>query len=410
MLSFLRKLLLVFKRLAGGARTAVSEPFVATCECGATIAGVRRTSWIEAECQSCFQSVFVLPANVYPATKRVSSSVLSGGLISRLRFVVNEVFPPKEPPPATEEPTPVAAAEAAYEAATTAPVVVAKRSVNPLAALRRTFTPFRLLMLSVMAVIGVTGYWTIHKRAVEAAQQTWIRTSDVVPSLLDERKLTSLETVLQDAVNAGRILGKQDSEWRTLRNLLQETIAVRNVASEDLLTSFYEAYDKRSMLVDGAEANVQKAALSGVYVFDTWLRPDKSTGEGFLIDLPATPGRHRVEVKIALPALQELLETLTDGHLLFAATIQSVTAPESRQADPWKVKLNPESFVLITSTAHCKELGLPVDNDAQLMSMLERQRAFVAESAAWENRNDTITPAQPAVTAENTDSVSEETR
>ena len=85
MLTFLGKIRHLWKRLKGGADAVVSTPFQLTCECGATVRGVRRSTWIESECPSCCHSVFVLPANVYPATRLVPSTVVGGSFPERLK-------------------------------------------------------------------------------------------------------------------------------------------------------------------------------------------------------------------------------------------------------------------------------------------------------------------------------------
>jgi len=88
-------LLKQLKRLRGSAEVAVAVPYEITCDCGAKVTGMRRSSWIEAECSVCYQSLFVLPANVYPATPSVLSEGLGGSFSELWKCVLAELFPPR---------------------------------------------------------------------------------------------------------------------------------------------------------------------------------------------------------------------------------------------------------------------------------------------------------------------------
>ncbi|MCP4510475.1 MAG: hypothetical protein GY826_29210, partial [Fuerstiella sp.] len=85
MLSTVERLKQIKGRLQGTAEAAVAVPYEVTCACGTSVTGTRRASWIEAECQTCLQSVFVLPANVYPSTPSVPSEILGGSFADRLK-------------------------------------------------------------------------------------------------------------------------------------------------------------------------------------------------------------------------------------------------------------------------------------------------------------------------------------
>ena len=386
-------------RLHGAADASVAVPFEVQCECGETVRGIRRKSWIEAECQNCCQSVFVLPANVYPSTKTVPSEILGGTFSERLKVVISELFP-KPPPAKKSKPKPTktktadatqTATDTADEVPQTAPQPRTRRKlvlprIDVRGAVKRTFTPFRLLMLSMIGVLGLTGYWVAHQRAVETAQQTWLRCADEIGVLLNDQKIVELETVLGTAVAAGRVLGKSDPDWRATLNLFQESAAVNSMAASDLLSAFHRAYDEREQLLEDAAKTVLDSAQTGTFVFDSYLTPDDSQSETFRVELPATPGRHRVQVTVSLPQIAQLLEATGDGRVFFAARLKSVETPVTATDAPWKLTVEPASFVLFTNEKLCEQIGMPVTYDPDLAIVLERQKQFVKGSATWEFR------------------------
>ena len=279
-------------RLAGEANASVEVPFELTCECGETIRGVRRTRGIQKQCDQCGEALFVLPMNVYPATKSVSSEVIGGGFADRLKVIVGEFLPAKKKPKPSKN-----AAVAAKSATAGKPVPDTEAEtarpkpklripriprVDLRKAARRTFSPFRLVIISSLCVVGLTGYWLTQQKAEEAARQVWLSSTDQIQTLLQDGKAVELEALLDETVSAGRVLGKADEEWRLTFNLSQETHAINNLAASDLLAAFHAAYDDTGTMRENAPQDITDASKSGVFVFDSSLRPDTENEGAFL--------------------------------------------------------------------------------------------------------------------------------
>lgn len=392
----IQKLKRIKTQLGGGSATDVDAPFDVECACGRRVTGLRRATWIEAECPECCHSVFVLPVNVYPATPSVNSEILGGTFSERLKTVVSEMLPERTP---TREPSEKKIGKRKSRVSEDSESEVVEQSQRPALrlprlrlpkvdikrVLRRTFTPFRLLMLSMVVVVGLTGYWMSHQKHVEAAQQTWLRSAEEVDEFLAASDMINLEATLNNAVGAGYTLGKNDSEWKAWLNLLHETEAINNLATSDLLTEFASAYDQQDQVIADAEQNITAGALSGSFVFDSWLTAASDQPDVYLMEFPAAPGRHAVDVFIPLPQLAELIQQAGDGRTVFAARFRSVAAPASRSNgaaadDTWRFWVDADSFVLITSPVHCEAVGLGVEDDPELAAVLARQQDFVISS------------------------------
>ncbi len=400
----LQKLKRIRTQLGGGSATDVETPFDVACSCGARVTGVRRASWIEAECPKCCRGVFVLPVNVYPATPSVNSEVLGGTFSERLKTVVAEMLPDRPQKDAQPDGKPKKRRSARGEVADdhegdfapeTDEVVARPRgfqlpklrlpSLDIKAALRRTFTPFRLLMLSMVAVVGVTAYWMSYQKRVEAAQQTWLKSAEQVEEFLTAADMVNLESTLQSAVDAGYTLGKNDSEWRLWLNMLKETHAVNTMATSDLLTGFAAVYNEENQLVPDAEQRLTTTATSGTFIFDAWLTAAGNESGVYVMEFPAAPGRHTVEVYVPIAQLEDLIAATGDERVVFAAKFQTVKVP-GEPANAWQLLVDADSFSLITNATHCDAVGLRVEEDPELSTVLQRQEEFVKSSSTWEHR------------------------
>ena len=395
----LKKLKRLRSRLKGEVDSSVVVPFEVLCDCGEVVRGIRRDTWIQSECSHCGQTLFILAANVYPSTKLVPSEILGGTFSDRLQIVAAEFIPRRQ----VKHPQPFANNTAQPEVTTVAEPEVAVPSkvklslprVDVKKAVKRTFTPFRVLMLGMAAVLVLTGFWISHKNAIESAQQTWLKSTDEITEYLSDGKFVELEAALKQAVRAGATLGKSDSEWRSTVNLCQEISAVNMMASGDLLSEFHKAYDEFGDLVADARESILSVTQTGAFVVDSYFRRDDLNEGSFLIDMPAAPGRHLVNASIELPLLNRYLEAHTDGRILFAAKVVAVTAPivEGRSesaSDVWVLELDPQSFVLLTSKTLMANVGMPVEYDSELADILARQDEFVRASETWGGRVDDV--------------------
>lgn len=406
-------------RLAGEADASVEIPFELTCECGEVVRGIRRTRGIQKQCEQCGETLFVLPMNVYPATKSVKSEVIGGGFRDRLKVVVTEIFPAKKKkptqPPArlTNSDTTTAAENAAVPAAANAAQVAEPPKRKPFKipridfrkVARQTFTPFRLVIIAMICVVGFTGFWLVQQQAKEAARQVWLTSVDQIELLLSEGKTVDLESQLKETVAAGRVLAKSDEEWRRTFNLYQEAKAINRLAASDLLTAFHGAYDKSGQLSDSGLGEIRNASTSGVFVFDTFLRPDVNNEGFFLFEIPAAPGHQPVTGAVGLPQLQKFLDAIPDQRILFAASVDSVVAPDRQRQLSWRIELAPASLVLLTSTELCESLGLSVDDEPELADILDRQQGFVRQTETWESRADDRIPEKTGLVIERPESL-----
>ena len=387
-------------RLFGTAAEEIPVTFELDCKCGQKLTGTRRTSWQQSQCPECFATHYVLPVNVYPKTAEVSSEVIGGSFLYRLTVVVKELTgtetnekvstaPEKGRKHRKDQETDESATtETKPRPALRLPKITLPK-IDLVGILRRTFTPFRLLMLSIVGIVVLTVGWTWHERTMAAARQTWRTSLDQIPEALDDENFESLETVLEDAVAAGQTLGKDDSEWRSVLNLHQETKAFNEMTDADLLDALLSAYTDNESLRSNALDLVESEITDQTILFDS---PISSGSEEhiFQVDMPYSPGSHEVVIRLSLPAASELLEANISEQCLFTAKVSSVAVPSTKDQPYWLFELDPESIVLVTSEELCEAYGLPMDEESGIIKRLQAQKEFVEQSAQWSHRNESI--------------------
>ncbi|MCP4169936.1 MAG: hypothetical protein GY758_04080, partial [Fuerstiella sp.] len=159
----------------------------------------------------------MLPVNVYPATPSVNSEMPDGKLPKRPKTVVSETLPEKKEPLSEaaspkkqqQESSNSSAAKLETEADHGVVAESPERVSLPRLQLRRVipkgavFTPFRMLMLAIISVVCLTGYWVASQRHVEVAQQTWLKASDSIDQLMAEGDFITLEKTLAETITAG---------------------------------------------------------------------------------------------------------------------------------------------------------------------------------------------------------------
>ena len=414
-------------RLFGTAAKDIVVPFELPCDCGHRVTGIRRASYQMATCSACDARVYVLPVNVYPATKRIRSEVLDGSVTSRLSVIVRDLVvgeqesradskPSARPsttpgqrrsgPPAASETSPSAdeapgtervagkrsrksntqtaispeaAALVAEEILIEEPVVRVPRPTLAVV-MRRVFTPFRLLMLSATVLVAVTGWWIVTQRRMEDARKTWRREMDVAEKALEEKDLVALHDSLAKAVAAANTLQREDAESRRAASLLLQTQAVQNLSATDLV-SMLSGCTSADGTFNPAKANTASESLSGKwFVFEcSLLRIDN----GLQADMPLIVDSVPVTITIASASLQRAVTALPQAPLMFVASVESCHVVDNGRE--FHIQLAGNSSSLITTEYHAAQMGFTAANSPGLNALLERQAEFLKSAPTGED-------------------------
>lgn len=420
-------------KLLGTAAADIVVPYQLPCSCGATVSGIRQLTSQQASCSRCGTHFFILPVNVYPATRRVSSEVIGGSFGNRLAAATRELIPAGQtssPEKRSRNNTVEdrgssrtagkpgsgkqrSSAESARSGVSSAVSDTSGRSERrgsdpvrkttstagrgidqtadrgrterqvPRADVRRiakrTFTPFRLAMVGVFVAVGLTGWWSWHRKQIENARYQWVTYTDRASECLKEGNLEELEAALIKVTDAAGILGKNDREFQLSENLLNETRAVNHLSNLDLISELQSTYEKNQRPDPNRANSAARSLQNGWHIFQCRVIPLDPQSSEVELDLPPTLEADSVRVVIDSTAMAQAARAMPDASLIFAAMIESCVTPSGDSGD-WLIRLRPDSWTLLTTPLHCRTAGLPVDEDPAIASQLEKQQTFLAST------------------------------
>ena len=403
MISLASKLQRVKAKLLGTAAVDIPVPFEMKCSCGQKLSGIRRTTAQQISCDECGEARFVLPVNVYPTTRRVQSEVVSGSLSNRLAAAARELVPASEPQHddsngSSDNSTSASASVAAEQDSSNNPsrrrsrgnasanngdekTAAEKKTpilpqIDVKRVARRTFTPFRMIMLGVVVIVLGTGWWTVQQRRLSRARQDLRNSVDAVETAMAESNFNELLGPLQTATLAAEVLGKRDSEAGSILNLLYQTVAVNEVSSIDLVAELDRAYLKSGQLDETRVRDLKRAITLGVQFFECPIIKSPLNKNRIQLLLPLKIHSDRVRIESHSTLLNYAATQLKGTSLIFAARVESCEAP-SAEGGEWIIELSPDGCALLTSELHCIELGLDPDAEPLLRQQLSQQEAFI---------------------------------
>ncbi len=415
-------------RLFGTAARDVPVPFEIACDCGHRIAGIRRPDYQLALCSACDARIYVLPVNVYPATRRVQSEVVDGPVARRVGTVVRDlvvgdrhevpdddandsrriadrqtsgrpvevpgdddtadnnrstVKRRKQPDAAAESATDGHAKRAVREPELELPLLLSPRRTLG-ERLKKLFSPARLLAVAGGGILVATIWWNIHQRQLTQARKTWRLEMDLAVDAMKKDDVVLVRESLSKAVEAATTLHRHDSEANEATALLWQAEAVDQLGSNDFVSQFSGMIGKDGKFDPTKAADAGRSLVGQRLLFETPLKPAISAEGSPVLDLPLVIDG----IPVIITAPSKLLLTCSAAEptkaLLFIGIIANCQAPNP-EAMQWRISLEGDSCTLITHAFFAKQLGYDVKNDQGLKVLLERQAEFVKSAGVLAN-------------------------
>lgn len=415
MSSLLAKLAKAKSRLFGSAPESIPVPFEVPCDCGHRVTGIRRTSYQIAVCSACQSSIFVLPVNVYPTTKRIRSEVVDGPVLERVGTVVRDLVRGDTTPEEDEsqEPRSVrkpqdseglrdygaavdlkpkgrkskrssgeegsssggAAEVNVQESADSIPLVQVPRP-SFATRMRRVFSPTRLLALAGCVILCSTGFWTIHQRKLEQARKVWRLEMDRAETALKQKDLSTLSESLTLAVKAAKTLSRTDEDARVAESLLRQTEAVQQLTSVDLVSQFSSVIRNDGSLDVAKAGNIAEGLHGQRFVFELVLKRRNAGETTFQLDFPLIIQDTAIDVFVSSSVLSSCAVDGSEPNVLFTACVRECRPPNPANRR-WEIVLDGPSCTLVTTEFHAEQLGLDMKTSTSLLSVLENQTKIV---------------------------------
>ena len=302
---------------------------------------------------------------------------------------------------------PSAAVEAAGNVATPAraKIDLTAKLNSGLSGARSLFTPLRLVVLSLLTVVGLTGWWQWDRSARSSAAADFKIEADAGTAALQKGNHVEAEQHFRLAANAADRLQRTDSVAEQARQKHRQLTALNSLLSRSLLelieaaraarlrenalaaeSEFANLHAGRWLVLQGdvtppTTPNASKTVLweQQVQIFDEPLiltaSPSVFSKISATLSLPTTPTDAPAE---SVTSVSSALNDLGQREVLFSAQVESLRWDAEKGA--WVLTLKSSSVFLWTDYDLLLAIGLPPDElhtEAQLRAMLAEQSRWI---------------------------------
>jgi len=320
----------------------VEQSFAVPCECGLIHRGTRRQRHQKIVCRECGAARFILSRDVYPAPRdRPREPAPPPAALP----VLNPIKEPsgkrgKVAPNRPDKPSPKVARDAAPEF-----FVVPARG--------RLVTPFRVVVLSIAAVVLVTSFFVVQKVRRDAAATALREATDNAWAAVDNGDWGKAREQFDLATHAAGILGRRDNAARRLESGLRESRALEQLSSKPLLDILIEA----DLMNDPEKWKRQFTT----HYEDRWLvfdGPVTLRDEGWRVSFPVRIGKHKRPVRVLIKSsgLDAVKESEGPHGVILAARLSGIELSDDKTV--WDVSFEPESGFLWSLPKTFAALGI----------------------------------------------------
>lgn len=393
--------------LKGKEAAVPTEPVEIACPCGRKIEALRRLGFQRVLCKGCGEPFLLLPLDVYP----------------RPVMKVRKVKAPKEQAARKAVPTKDAPARSILPDINVRPLLAAvgRRA-------RAQVTPLRLIVVSLLAVVMVTGWWQWQQAALSRAAHEFRTESEAGWGAIQQREFADALEHYRRASAAADLLRRSDVEAEQTRQRFRQLKAIQSLLSRSLVEVLEAAHESRQKR-GAAEAESEFANLhtgrwvvlqanvapSGSASHDPTSQPDElrnstaapiwdqrvdlnssrlrmTASLAVFAKIPATspvlvaqPAAEAADganvppdaAAIASPVIN-VLDDLGQREVIFAAQLQSLKWDADNSE--WVLTFDPASGFLWTDFELLAEVGLGPDElrtEAQLRWLLREQGRWI---------------------------------
>lgn len=373
----------------GGREAEISpEPIEIACPCGRRVEATRRRDFQRVLCKNCGEPFFLLPLDVYP----------------RPVMKVRKVKPP-QPDVKTKTATGTKSAPAKPELQTATAPAPARPSIDlrkdlavAHAQVRRQFTPLRLMVLSLLAVIGLTGWWQWTRAARSAAELDFKSANAAGLAAIQKQDFVAATQHFDRAANAADLLQRHDVSAEQARQRFRQLTAINSLMQRSFVELLQAAKAKR----EKGEFAAVESEFSSLHA-DRWivLQCDVTPAAGPSNPAAVSAWEQRLQIdgetlvltgslsifsKVLAPSSspavpdaqpQFALNDLGQREVLFAAQVESLKWNGAQSV--WVLTLKSSSGCLWTDYDLLLATGLQPD---ELRSELQL-RSLLLEQARW---------------------------
>ena len=227
----------------GGREAEISpEPIEIACPCGRKVEATRRRDFQRVLCKGCGEPFFLLPLDVYPRpVMKVRKVKPPKPDLKKTKTAAGTKSPPAQPDPQTAT-------------APTRPNIDLRKDLAAVGGRVRTqFTPLRLMVLSLVAVIGLTGWWQWNRAARSGAELDFKTANEAGQRALQKKNFVEAAEQFARAANAVDLLKRHDVPAEQARQNFRQLTAINSLLNRSLVE-----------LLEAAKAGRKKGDVAAV--------------------------------------------------------------------------------------------------------------------------------------------------
>ncbi|MCA9075237.1 MAG: hypothetical protein KDA93_09410 [Planctomycetaceae bacterium] len=365
----------------------VPQPFQLNCECGQLHQGQRKSGPQRIICQTCGTALFVLPRSVYPDLKPSKSK-------KKRRSNDDDGFasPSRGTKPSSQggggttryvEAIGSGIRQGVGGATNAVTSRISRTYHGILSWIRSLFTPFRIVIATVVMLLIATGVWAIHSRQLDAARETLRVEFTAGEDAIKADDITLANEHFVNAAAAADQLNSTDARGQLARQMAHETTAIARLAS----SSLFEILEEAEIIRENQDDETWEQTFNGKYQ-GTWLvmqarvrtAAEDERSSSLVVEMPLVVGEaeHAVKLSVVNANATGLGFSSESQVAWFAATLSECAFDEDREV--WDVALAGDSCFIWSSIDNLKLLGF-FENDqkaeVEATQQLEEQSRFL---------------------------------
>ncbi len=359
-----------------------AQAFELFCECGQKHTGLRRAKWQRIVCRSCNGALFILQRDAYPAPKEKPEPVSKRAVVEdeipvaeALEAEFEEAPRPTAPRRESLRPRPLATVDAPVKRAL--PPLVSAPSHAPRPAPGGFWKPFRVILVVVALLGGVTGFLMYQSSQRSAAERSLKDSIDKIKDALGRSEWVQARNQLEIALQSGERLGREDAAMKRYGQLLRETRAMTSLLSQPLGDVLAEAATAHA--TGEKELAAFQFKVKGQWVILEGLAEPvpgekKNARVRYRISLPVGLGTDElpVDVMIVSAELSRRMAKAESESVVVAIQIEAIELNPDHSA--WQIVAEPEATVLWAYRQTYLGIGYP-PGDADLVANTLAQQA-----------------------------------
>ena len=232
----------------------------------------------------------------------------------------------------------------------------------------RLFTPFRLIIVAIIVIAGLTAWGLWQRSRVNSAKAHVLASSEAGFKALKEGDFATAARELKRARDAVDLLHRTDQEANTIRRACSEAIAGNELSTTSLFQLLEEFVAETRQ--DGSSRRFDSKHKGTWLLFDSIVVISEKNGSLCFLDMPIIINGVTFQIEIDSASVKKTVKRAdgaTRGRVIFAAQLDQIQM-ESGSVSKAVLSLNGKSAFLWSDFQTYSALGSPETDAADIQS------------------------------------------